>query len=109
MKRVFNPSDELITNEWLRANADSISQHTVATGRPLVLETAIFEVEADDHGYTHLRVDMWEPRSTSVAFEIENGWVTGEDEMQTARVGIGLFSRLDDLKALLEILARGLV
>lgn len=100
-KRIFEPSGELITAEWLREKADRVE-----TGKSF--EWAIFVVEADEGGYTELRVEFpsGSPKCKDelVAFEIQ----TLADSRGTPEaVGIGLYRYVDDVLAMLEILARG--
>lgn len=97
-KRIFEPSGELITAEWLREKADRVE-----TGKSF--EWAIFVVEADEGEYTELRVEFPSGcKDELVAFEIQT--LADVNGLPDA-VGIGLYRYVDDILALLEILARG--
>lgn len=113
MKRVVDPGSELISAEWLRTNSDRIELHEFdgipEIGiTPSTSERAIFEIEQKDEGYTHLKVTVVDAANTCLDFELESGWMS-DDGMQSTIVFLGMYSKLNDLKALLEVLARGLV
>lgn len=87
----------------VRKNADRIDKNVSPVGD---FSCAVFEVENADDGFLHVRVDMRRDMREAAAIEIETGWLTAEG-METNRAGIGLYTKLNDLKALLELLARG--
>ncbi len=104
MKLTFDPGTEQITSEWLEKHADRIERNVTPAGD---FSWAVFEVEHDDgDGFLHVRVSMRYDMREAAAIEIDTGWMTAEG-MQAKRVGIGLYDKLADLTALLELLARG--
>lgn len=103
MKLTFDPGTEQITSDWMEQHADRIEEHVTPVGP---IGTAIFEVEQADDGFVHVRVSMRYDMREAAAIEIDTGWMTAEG-MQSKCVGIGLYDKLADLTALLELLARG--
>jgi len=104
MKLTFDPGTEQITAEWLQKHADRIEWNVTPAGD---FSTAVFEVEHDDgDGFLHVRVSMRFDMREAAAIDIATGWMAAEG-MQSNCVGIGLYDKLADLTALLELLARG--
>lgn len=104
MKLTFDPGTEQITSEWLEKHADRIERNVTPAGD---FSWAVFEVEHDDgDGFLHVRVSMRDDMREAAAIEIDTGWRAAEG-MQSNGVGIGLYDKLADLTALLELLARG--
>jgi hypothetical protein len=104
MKLTFDPGTEQITSEWLQEHADRIDKFVSPAGD---FSWAVFEVEPDDgDGFLEVRVSMRFDMREAAAIEIDTGWRT-EEGMQSNCVGIGLYDKLADLTALLELLARG--
>ena len=99
----FDPGTAQITGDWLREHADSIESNVTERGD---FSVAIFVVESDSEGFTNVRVDVRDDMRAAAAIEIETGWRTSAG-METNRSGIGLYTKLNDLTALLELLARG--
>lgn len=104
----FDPGVAEITSDWLRENADRIDIRKVNAqdGTELDCSVAVFEVESEQDGFVHVRVGMRKDMREAADIEIDTGWMTSAG-MQTCRVGIGLYTKLNDLTALLELLARG--
>jgi hypothetical protein len=99
--KTFNQSSEKITNKWILENCDE--------PEPLKRSGYVwcrFDVEREEDGYLTLCVETIHDDREAFAFEIETGIQCAEGWIKH-RVGIGLYTLLDDLKALLEILARG--
>jgi hypothetical protein len=103
VKLTFDPGTEQITADWLQKHADRIERNVTPAGE---FSWAVFEVENSDAGFLHVRVCMRYDLREAAAIEIDTGWMTAEG-MQSNCVGIGLYDKLADLTALLELLARG--
>lgn len=93
--RMFDHGPQLINNEWLENQCDQIDG-----------DWCCFEIERDYDGYTKLCVGRTNDPREAYAFEIETG-IRVQGGWNTDRVGIGLYKYLGDLRAMLEILARG--
>lgn len=99
--KVFKHSAERITNEWILANADE-----VLPSDKIGYQWCRFDVERADDGYLSVFVQTITDERETFTIELETG-VAHSEGMSTERLGLGLYSLQDDLKALLEILARG--